>query len=169
MYIIKLLYITYLQYHYLIKIKLSESGGGLCTCTCTCISIHFLHFQTFQWKVLPVNKMVLFEDNNIQDYHVCALKIRKGFWTYHLAFQEWQKSTNNINWKMMNITPPIIPTYIQSTKQKQWLSGSNLSNPLHSIKFCLCSKVFHRQSKSELKCLHFNSLWGKFERHYLWT
>lgn len=40
------------------------------------ISIHFLHFQTFQWKVLPVNKMVLFEDNNIQDYHVCALKIK---------------------------------------------------------------------------------------------
>lgn len=43
--------------------------------------------------------------------------------TYHLAFHEWQKSTNRISWKRMKITPPTIPTYIQSTKQSS-ASGS---------------------------------------------
>ena len=43
---------------------------------------------------------------------------------YHLAFHEWQKSTNRISWKRMKITPPTIPTYIQSTKQSSASAGS---------------------------------------------
>lgn len=42
----------------------------------------------------------------------------------------------------MNITPPPIPTYIQSTKQKPILNVSNISNPLHSTKVFLLKQWF---------------------------